>query len=552
MLEGFDFGKVQDLGSARECIKQLLNLVEELKAAVDELRAENQSLRDEINRLKGEQGKPKIRPNTKEKSTSRDWSSEKERHEAREHTKRGKLDSIKIDRTEELEVDQGLLPRDAEFKGYEEVVVQDVKIQTDTILFRRKKYYSASEGKSYVAPLPPGYEGEFGPAVKAWALTLYFGCNISEPKVLEFLREAGIVISSGEVSNLLIKQQDRFHAEKDAVYEAGLRSSPWQQIDDTGMRVNGQNQYCQVLCNPLYTAYFTTGDKTRQTVLDVLMNFRNRTFLLNEEAFRHFERVMLARPVVAALRGFPQERVMSEGEFLGLLGERLPALGPHQLARILDGAGVAAYHVQKDFPVVQLLLCDDAKQFKSVTDELALCWVHDGRNYKKLLPAIKYHQELLDAFLDRYWAFYRRLRDYQAAPTASFRAKLEEEFDELFSTQTGYYALDARIDTTQDNKENLLKVLEHPEIPLHNNSPELGARQRVRKRDVSFGTRTKEGTRAWDTFMTLAATARKLGISFCKYLYDRISGSYLMPSLAEVITQRAQQLSLGASWNQGP
>ena len=400
--------------------------------------------------------------------------------------------------------------------------------------------------------MPPGYEGEFGPALKAWALTLYFGCNMSEPKILEFLSEAGIVIASGEVSNLLIKKQDRFDAEKDAVYEAGLRSTPWHGIDDTGMRVNGRNQYCQVMCNPLYTAYITTRNKSRQTVLDVLMNFRNRMFLLNEEAFVFFEKVSLARSLVAGLRSFPQELLMTEDEFLRLLAERLPPLGPHQLARILDGAGVAAYHVQTEVPIVQLLLCDDAGQFKNVTDELALCWIHDGRNYKKLSPAIPYHQELLDSFLERYWTFYRRLLAYKAAPTADFRAALDKEFDELFATQTGYYALDTRIDTTKANKESLLKVLEHPEIPLHNNDPELGARQRVRKRDVSFGTRTKEGTKAWDTFMTLAATAKKLGISFFTYLYDRISGAYHLPCLAEVITQRAQELCLGASWNQGP
>ena len=550
MLDDFDFTKIQDLDAARKRIKVLLNLVEELKGESDKLRGEIQRLRDEINRMKGEQGKPKIKPN--KKKDPKDWSSNKERHKAKKHKKKSKRDRINTDRTEELDVDQKLLPPDAEFKGYEEVVVQDIKIQTNNILFRKKKYYSPSEGKTYIATLPRGYDGEFGPALKAWVTTLYFGCNMSEPKILEFLSEAGTIISSGQLSNLLIKKQDRFHAEKDAVYEAGLGSSPWQEIDDTGMRVNGRNQYCQILCNPLYTAYFTTKNKTKRTVLDVLRNFREPTFLLNAATFAYFERIRLAQRLVVTLRTFPQDRVMSKEEFLGLLGERLPPLGPHQLARILEGTGVAAYHAETQFPIVQLLLCDDAKQFKNLTEELALCWVHDGRNYKKLSPAIKYHQELIDSFLKRYWAFYRRLLDYKATPTVQFRTTLEQQFDELFSTQTGYYALDVRINATQDNKKCLLKVLEHPEILLHNNPAELGARQRVRKRDVSFGTRTKDGTKAWDTFMTLAATTKKLGISFFKYIYDRISGAYQLPSLAEVITQQAQGLCLGASWNQGP
>ena len=34
----------------------------------------------------------------------------------------------------------------------------------------------------------------------------------------------------------------------------------------------------------------------------------------------------------------------------------------------------------------------------------------------------------------------------------------------------------------------------------------------MRKRDVSFGPRTREGAKAWDTFMTLAVTATKLGV----------------------------------------
>ena len=91
-------------------------------------------------------------------------------------------------------------------------------------------------------------------------------------------------------------------------------------------------------------------------------------------------------------------------------------------------------------------------------------------------------------------------------------------------------------------------VLDHPEIPLHNNSAELGARTRVRKRDVSFGPRTADGIKAWDTFMTLAATAKKLKINFYHYIYDRISGNYIMPSLSAVIKDRAQDAQLGTSW----
>jgi hypothetical protein len=98
-------------------------------------------------------------------------------------------------------------------------------------------------------------------------------------------------------------------------------------------------------------------------------------------------------------------------------------------------------------------------------------------------------------------------------------------------------------------KPGLLAVLNHPELPLHNNAAELAVRARVRKRDVSFGPRTTKGVKAWDTGMTLVETARKLGVSFYHYIRDRISGAMQMPSLAAIIKTKTDQLHLGASWN---
>ena len=109
--------------------------------------------------------------------------------------------------------------------------------------------------------------------------------------------------------------------------------------------------------------------------------------------------------------------------------------------------------------------------------------------------------------------------------------------------------MDDRIVKTRAKKDALLMVLKHPELPLHNNSAELAARRRVRKRDVSFGPRTEDGKNAWDTFMTLADTARKLGVSFYRYVYDRVSQANQIPKLADLITERARQLGLGASWD---
>jgi len=233
MLEGFDPTIIED-EKTREGFILLLNLVEKLKAENERLRGENQRLKDEIKRLKGEQGKPRF----KKKRRQADHSSEKERRQAREKEQKKQAKPVEIDREMKVEVDRSELPADAEFKGYEEAVVQDIKITSDNVLLRKEKFYSATEGKSYIAPHPPGYEGEFGPGIKALAITFYYGCNMTEPKLLEFFRNMNIKISAGQVSNLLIKKQERFHEEKAEVYRAGLESSPWQQSDWTTMRHN--------------------------------------------------------------------------------------------------------------------------------------------------------------------------------------------------------------------------------------------------------------------------------------------------------------------------
>ena len=546
MLDKIDLNAIQD-ENTRELIRQLLNLVEKLSADLRDSQIENQQLRDEINRLKGEQGKPKTKGNTP-KPPPNNHSSEKERHKSRPRHKKSKKAKIQIDQEQVVKVDPSVLPKDAKFKGYQDVVVQDILLRTNNILFHKQKYYSASTRKTYLGELPRRYEGQFGPGIKALTLVFYYGIGTSEPKILEFFENVGINISSGEISNLLIKKQERFHAEKDGVYEAGLQSCPWQQSDDTVTRLDGQNQHCHVVCNLVYTSYHTRASKNRMSVLDVLRNGRKRVFRLNEEAIGYLSSIPWSKAAWRKIEGWKREQDWEEKAFLERLDEGLPGLSKQKRKTLIDAAAVAAYHAQKNDPVVQALVCDDAPQFNWLGKKKMLCWVHEGRHYKKLTPVIGLHREFLDDFLKQFWEYYHQLLDYRQQPTGEKGLRLETEFDELFSIQTGYDALDKRIAKTNAKKDSLLLVLQYPELPLHNNASELGVRQRVRKRDVSFGPRTEDGLRAWDTFATLSETTKKLGISFYHYLNDRISGANQIPPLSDLVSLRASDLNLGWSF----
>jgi hypothetical protein len=214
MLDDLDLAGIQD-DRARELIVRLLNLIETLTADLRAAQDEIQRVRDEVNRLKGEQGKPTVPPNTPPPPA--DLSSEHERRRPRQRTKRGKRTTITIDREQVLHLDRSSLPPDAAFKGYEDVVVQDVIIRTDNVLFHKEVFYSPTHGQSYRAPLPRGYVGAFGPGVTALTLVLYFGCLMSEAKIRELFLNVGIQSAEGTISNLVIKDHQAFHAEKDAV-----------------------------------------------------------------------------------------------------------------------------------------------------------------------------------------------------------------------------------------------------------------------------------------------------------------------------------------------
>ncbi|MGA7926817.1 MAG: transposase [Candidatus Sulfotelmatobacter sp.] len=546
ILENLDWANISD-ERTRQCIRLLLNLVETLNAELQKARAENQCLREQGQGRKGGGG-----PGSGDASGAAGRSSEKERRERSEagerspRRKRSKLDRIPIGREEVLKVDRATLPPDAEFKGYEDVVVQELRIATDNVKFRKEKYYSASTGKTYLAPLPVGYDGEYGPTLKSLCLLFSHLGNMTEPKIADVLANTGIIISAGQISRILRQAQERLQAEKEAIVEAGLSSSPWQHIDDTGTRVNGQNQHCHVLCNPLYTAYSTTARKDRMSVIDVLRNQRERVFRLNDEAYQLLRQFGVSQAVKAAVQQLPANQDWTEAELNRRLAEQMPNLGAVAREQVGEAAAIAAYHAETEHPVVRLLVCDDAKQFKLVTEELALCWVHDGRHYQSLEPCIGQHRAGLEVFREKYWEYYRALRAYQRAPVPERALELGRQFDLLFSTITGYAALDERIAKTKAKKESLLKVLEHPEIPLHNNPAELGARLRVRKRVVSYGPRSPAGVKAWDTMETLLGTAKKLGVNFFQYIRDRVSGAKQMSSLAVRIEEKARSLDLGS------
>jgi hypothetical protein len=167
---------------------------------------------------------------------------------------------------------------------------------------------------------------------------------------------------------------------------------------------------------------------------------------------------------------------MSEAEVESWLSANTPKLSAAHKGLVLEALALSYYYSQTQLPQVQMLVCDDAPQWVGITPEIGLCWVHAGRHYKKLRPRLEWHRAKLETFQKAFWDYYDELKVYRLAPSEALASRLRSGFEKLFSTKTGYEALDERIAKTRANQAQLLAVLTHPEIPLHNNAAELGAR----------------------------------------------------------------------------
>jgi len=209
--------------------------------------------------------------------------------------------------------------------------------------------------------------------------------------------------------------------------------------------------------------------------------------------------------------------------------------------RIVTEAALFGTLMHYELYVGQPLRSDAAGQFKIWGLLHALCWLHAERSLRKLVPLNPREKEAVDGVRDAVWKYYQRLRAYREAPAPQRKAALERDFERLFRRRTGFADLNEALRRLPEKRDDLLLVLERPEIPLHNNLSESDLRQGAKRRKISAGTRSELGRRCRDTFISLKKTCRKLGVSFWRSLQDRIRGAKEILALPELMRQAAQE-----------
>jgi hypothetical protein len=486
-------------------------------------------LKDEIARLKGHPPKPKIRPSSLEEGRPKEPTEEKKPRPG--SGKRQKTAALEIHATEYISVAE--VPPGSTFKGYQEYTVQDIEIQPRNTRYFMERW-ETPDGEILRGVLPVAVqEGHFGPTLVSYILYQYYQCHVTQPLLLEALHEWGIDISSGQISRILTENNAAFHAEKNGLLSVGLGESDYVQVDDTGARHQGQNGYCTYIGNEFFAWFESTDSKSRINFLK-LLRAGYEDYVLQAEAMAYLESSAFPRSLLPLLRGDPPQWFADEKAWIDHLDQQGIVSPRHrQLATEAALLGSVLWH---GVPQSLVIVSDDAGQFNLL--EHALCWVHAERTIDKIIPYGEAPRKALEATRTQIWDLYDDLKAYKKHPTPEDKAALEARFDTIFTTPTCNTTLNLALQRIQANKAELLRVLERPEIPLHNNLSEGDIREYVKRRKISGSTRSEEGRQARDTFTSLKKTCRKLGISFWEYLKDRIGHRDLIPGLPELVAQR--------------
>jgi hypothetical protein len=527
------------LAELRDLVGALVSEVARLRAdttaqqaTIAAMRAENQGLRDEVARLKGLPPRPPSRPSGMEEATGASGTGPGSKRSRRRRSAKRDREAV----TSEVVVKAAPVPG-SRFKGYEDILVRELTLTAEVVRYRRERWVTPS-GETVLAPLPVGIVGGFGPGLRRFLLVAHAQGQVTTERLVALLAGVGIEISKRQVVRLLTSRLDDLIVEDREVLRAGLATARWVTVDDTAARHARQDGVTTQIGDDRFTAFRTGASKSRQAFLSVLRAGHGE-YVISEAALEYMRGRALAGPVIELLAAHPAKVFADAAAWtahLTALGIDRLAVAPDPVRIATEGALWGAVRAQGLLPEA-VIVSDDAGQFR--IGEHALCWVHAERLIHKLVPANDQQRRAVELTRTLIWWLYADLKAWQREPCPRRAAALRARFDRIFTRRTDCIVLDRLLARLHRRKAELLRVLKRPEIPLHTNGSENDIRACVTKRKISGGTMSEDGRTARDVLLGLMKTCRKLGVSFYRYLGDRlrVPGAAPVPPLPGLVRQ---------------
>ena len=524
----------------KELVKNLSEKLESTNQENENLKAENKELKSRMRELIGEQKLPEFKTdknkNSKERDPNKEYKEPKEKGSGR--GKRGKRNQkIKISRKEKLKIDKSILPTDAQFKGHRKVIIQEIIFQTDNVEYLIPRYYSPSLKKYFEAELPPGYKGhEFGPKLRAFVLMMSTQARVTENKIKSIFDTIGIYISIGHINKVTQAIPQNVLNEMLQAKETAIVKQGDIHVDASGININGTGHYLQCICNKYFSWFDLLEDRSRyEVVKGVIGSHKKMYFIIDNWTIKWLlGRMKEGTDFINKIKKYRGRKFSSEEDFEKFIIE-LNIKQQKNRNHLRSAALLSAYHKGLLGPIVKGLVSDDAGEYRDITSNHQLCWIHELRHYRLINIKTGFMKEELDVFFDKAWSLYRFMKDYKNKPTLKSRRFIEKEFLELFEEKWDNYHIDSLQKNTMNRRLGLLKFLDNPNLEIHNNSCEFDIREKVVKKKISYGHKSIEGCKNGNFWLSLFHTCRKNSVTFWEFLIDRFTNENLVPQLPAII-----------------
>jgi hypothetical protein len=364
-------------------VKQLVAIIQALVERVVQLEELNAQLKDEIAVLKGLKPRPKIQPSRLEEPPDdpAGGTGTVPQDPPKRPRRPGKTAQLVIH--EERVIHPELIPDGSRFLGYDDYVVQDLRIELHNTRFRLGRWLTAP-GTHLKGSLPEAVQGyHFGPHLRSYALYQYYHQHVTQPLLLEQLHAFGVDISSGELSRLLTEGHASFHAETDALLRAGLEVSTYLNVDDTSARHQGKNGYCLYVGSQHFAWYQSGPTKDRLNFITVLWSaspcpdYRVDAVAVQYLHARGASQWLIDRFTYQACASLPDEATWE-----AYLKARV-IIEADEVRWVTEAARLASL-VAQGWLQETVILSDGAGQFALLSH--ALCWIHAERALRRLVP----------------------------------------------------------------------------------------------------------------------------------------------------------------------
>jgi hypothetical protein len=517
---------VQVIQSQAEQIQSQAEQIQSQAEQICRLEKTIEDLKDEISRLNKTPKRPKLKPNKMEpRNRGKGNSQGKFSRSANVCAPDKKQEEVRVQAEE--------VPQGSRFKGYSDFKVQDLEIIVKEITYRLE-VWQAPDGKIIRAKLPKELRGKhFGADLRILIINLY-AQGLTQPAIYDFLQGIGIDISAGQINHILLEEADEFAKVGESILEAGLNEAPYIRTDDTGARHQHRNGYCTHIGGEYFAYYKTTYSKSRSNFLEILLQDKEG-YRINDAMIWHLYQCGVEDDVLNLFEDCKGKKYSSKRGLKSLL-TLLKLYGKKLRAQCLEAAlvGFISEEILKDG---QILLSDRAGQF-AVFDH-AGCWIHMERPLRKIIPSSEKVKKELERVREAVWELYRMLKE--SALNQTNRETVEKQYDALLAMKSTSSTINTVIKSFREYREEMLKALDHPGLPLHNNESEGDLRTFVKRRKISGSTKSEKGKKFRDSLATLKQTCFRLGLSFWKYssLWFREKP----PDLAQLVRDHYQAAS---------